>query len=228
MDGHEISYRFVIDGGRVEHFMLKFHPDTFEVLAPADQPPEWAALEYEQCDNCSLSPTHAPYCPLARALVDPVTRFADVLSYTPVAVEVETEERTVSFQGSAQDAVSPLFGLLSAASGCPRTAPFRPMARFHLPFASQSETVYRAASMYLLAQYFRYCDGEAVDLGMSGLLDIYTDIEKVNVAVARRLRSAAAQDSAVNAIILLDLFAKTFPVAVESSLEEFKHLYLYL
>lgn len=226
MDEHEISYRFAIDGGRTEEFLLRFHPETFETLDLPEELPSWAGLEYDQCDNCPLSPVNNPHCPLARALVEPVTRFADVLSYTPVAVEVETDERTVRFQGSAQDAISPLFGLLSAASGCPRTAPFRPMARFHLPFASEAETLYRAASMYLLAQYFRHRDGEAVDLDMSGLLDIYADIERVNVAMARRLRSAAREDSAVNAIILLDLFAKTFAVAVESSLEELKNLYL--
>jgi hypothetical protein len=30
----------------------------------------------------------------------------------------------------------------------------KPMARFHLPLASEEETIYRATTMYLLAQYF--------------------------------------------------------------------------
>ena len=36
-----------------------------------------------------------------------------------------------------------------ALSGCPVLEQLKPMARFHLPFASVEETIYRAASMYL-------------------------------------------------------------------------------
>jgi hypothetical protein len=41
-----------------------------------------------------------------------------------------------------------------ATSGCRYTAYFKPMARFHLPFANEEETAYRAISMYLLSQRF--------------------------------------------------------------------------
>lgn len=228
MDGHQIDYRFLIEGGRSEQFVLRFDPETFEVLDAPQPLPSWTALEFNQCGNCPLTPEDTAHCPMARAMAEPVSRFADVLSYTPVSVEVRIEERTILSEGSAQDMISPMFGLLSAASGCPRTAPFRPMARFHLPFASDAETVYRAASMYLLAQYFRYSDGEIVDLRMSGLLEIYADIEKVNLAMARRLRAATGQDSVINAIILLDTYAKTFPLALQGSLDELKGLYRFL
>ena len=39
-----------------------------------------------------------------------------------------------------------------ATAGCPWTDRLRPMARFHLPFANEAETVYRSVSMYLLSR----------------------------------------------------------------------------
>jgi hypothetical protein len=45
-------------------------------------------------------------------------------------------------------------GLLIAGSSCPYTHFFKPMARFHLPFANKDETLWRAAATYLLARYF--------------------------------------------------------------------------
>ena len=47
-----------------------------------------------------------------------------------------------------------LIGIYMVTSGCPIMDKLRPMARFHLPFASTEETIYRAISTYLLGQYF--------------------------------------------------------------------------
>jgi len=40
-----------------------------------------------------------------------------------------------------------------------------------------------------------------------------------------RLRSASEKDSAANALVLLDLFAKAVPYAIEDSLEEVRYLF---
>ena len=48
--------------------------------------------------------------------------------------------------------MSSVLGLIMATAGCPWTDRFRPMARFHLPFASEAETVYRSVCMFLLAR----------------------------------------------------------------------------
>ena len=90
--------------------------------------------------------------------------FTDLVSYDKVRVTVESEERSVVATLSAQQALASLMGLIMASSGCPRTAVFRPMARFHLPFSSESETAYRVAAMYLLAQHFVARDGGKPDL----------------------------------------------------------------
>jgi hypothetical protein len=99
------------------------------------------------------------------------------------------------------------------------------MARFHLPLANDEETVYRAASMYLLAQYFIKNNGEAVDFDLSGLKSIYRNIQLINYTVAERLRAASKSDSVLNAIVDLDVYAQTLTIVIEESLEELQSIY---
>ncbi len=47
-------------------------------------------------------------------------------------------------------ALSSLFGLICALSDCPHTRFLRPMAHFHLPLSSDTETLVRTASLYSL------------------------------------------------------------------------------
>ncbi len=99
------------------------------------------------------------------------------------------------------------------------------MARFHLPSASAGETIYRATSMYLLAQYFRKKAGKKAELDLQGLKEIYKNMQILNSAIAERLRSASKTDSSVNAVILLDMFTLVLPVAIEDSLAELRDLF---
>ena len=99
------------------------------------------------------------------------------------------------------------------------------MARFHLPFASEEETIWRAVSTYLLAQYFLSKKGHSIDIDLNGLAKIYDDIEKLNIAMANRLRAASKYDSAVNAIIHLDVFAKYLTPAIEESLAKLRPIF---
>jgi len=79
--------------------------------------------------------------------------------------------------------------------------------------------------MYMLAQYFRKKDSKAPDFEMEGLEKICNHIEVVNAAISKRLRAASQTDSVVNAVILLDLFAKALPWAIEESLKELDYLF---
>jgi len=146
-------------------------------------------------------------------------------SYDRITVEVEISERRVIQETTAQRALSSLLGLVMATSDCPNTVYLRPMARFHLPLASEEETEYRAASMYLLAQYFLHREGHAVDWTLSGLTKIYHELQRVNIAMADRIRAASGQDTATNAIVLLDIFAKGVPYTIEDSMKEFQYLF---
>ncbi len=102
---------------------------------------------------------------------------------------------------------------------------FKPMARFHLPLASVEETIYRATSMYLLAQYFLRKEGKKADMELEGLKKIYRNIKIINESMAERLRNISDKDVALNSLVILDIFAQTLPFAIEESLEDVRYLF---
>jgi len=226
MKDFTVSYNFKFPDGSDESFHLRLHPETLELQGntPATAP-EWTKLDFHQCPNCPLRVEQDSECPLALRLVNLVQRFDGVLSHDRVDLEVITEERTITQKTTAQRGIGSLMGLVIAASGCPHTAFLRPMARFHLPLASNEETVYRATSMYLLAQYFVKKEGAPADLELDGLTRIYDNLQIINVAVAERLRAATTTDSSVNAIVVLDVYAKTVEMVIGGSLERIRYLF---
>lgn len=195
--------------------------DTSTSVDPADLPP-WTALEFRQCPNCPLQAAFGARCPLAVRLVPLVAMMGKLRSYRQVEVRVEMAERQVSKSTTVQRGVGALMGLLSASSGCPHTAFLQPMAHYHLPFASEDETIYRAASTYLLGQYLFAQQGGEPDWTLSGLKASYLALQSVNKAMAQRLRPAVAEDGAINAFILLDLLAKALPYSIDEHLDEIR------
>jgi len=220
----DIQYIFRFADAREARFVIHLN-ERLEHIAPAAAAPEWTRLGFHRCAHCPLRDEEHPHCPLARSLVGTVSLLGDVLSYDEVDAEVIMPERRIQHHTSAQSAISAMMGLIIATSGCPHTAFFKPMARFHLPFASEEETMYRAASMYLLGQYFRQQQGLPTELGFEGLVRLYRNVEIVNRAMANRLRAAAREDGTVNALVLLDMYAKTLPVVVEETLHDLQPLY---
>lgn len=229
MKPFSILYRFTLADGRQEEFPLLLHPETLTLLGydPPDPPdlPDWTRLAFHQCSNCPRTGRNRRSCDVAANLVDVVNRFHHLISHEEVFVEVETPERVYYKKTTAQRGLSSLMGLLIAASDCPLTDFFKPMARFHLPFASNEETIWRATSTYMLAQYFQKREGRSVDFEMVGLHRVYSDIQKLNIALANRLRAACEKDSAVNAVIILDAFAKSLPLVIGSSLEKIRYAF---
>ncbi len=225
-DTQRITYRLSFADGAHHEVAVELDARSLALRnRPPAEPPEWTELGCEQCSNCPLAEDQHPYCPLALSLVDLVQLCKDVASYEEMEVEVETPERTTRASTTVQRGVASLMGLVIATSGCPHTTFFRPMARFHLPLASEEETIYRATSTYLLAQYFRRRRGAPFDLDLQGLVDAYRRIHVVNTHVAKRLWQAVNKDSSLNALILLDLFSKAMPDTIEDSLEEIRYLF---
>ncbi|MDH3459261.1 MAG: hypothetical protein OER90_20655 [Gemmatimonadota bacterium] len=221
-----IHYHFTLEDGSEETFELALDEKTLELRATdsADHP-AWTELGFRQCHHCPLEPATSPQCPAAAKLVWLVQGFARVLSHERVRVEVRTTERATTLNASAQEAVSSLMGLIMAVSGCPHTAFFRPMARFHLPGATTEETIYRATSMHMLAQYYVRLAGGDPDLVFADLVQRYEAVQEVNRAFVQRLRAAADSDATINALVVLDGWALTMPWAIEESLEGLRHLF---
>ncbi len=226
METIRIQYCFRFPDAAHEVFDLALDAKTMELINNVpDMAPQWAGLDFYQCPICPLNIDSHPHCPLTLNLVNIIRSFERIVSYEKIDLDVYTKERNVSQQTTAQRGISSLMGLVIAASGCPHTEFFRPMARFHLPLATQEETMFRAVSSYLLGQYFRKQKGKAADFDLNGLKNIYQNIEVVNKSVARRLTTAITADSSVNAIVILDMFAKVFPHFIDKSWDKLSCLF---
>jgi hypothetical protein len=223
----DIRYSFRFAARPPEIIDLQLDPLTLAVVnRPVSDAPEWARLAYHQCPHCPLDVGKIRDCPVAVSMVDVVHRFYDVKSHEVVDLEVVSVERKISQRTVAQKGISSLLGLLISTSGCPHTDFFKPMARYHLPLASEEETVFRVSGMFLLGQYFRNQNGQPETLELHGLRQIYANMHLLNGKISERLRCAIREDSSLNAVIVLDVFAHTFEYALEEDLVDLQRLFL--
>jgi hypothetical protein len=218
-----IRYQFDLPDGSKRHVDLNFAAADFRLSNPTPiDPPFWTELKFSQCANCPLSTDEYPHCPAALHMAPAVESLKALVSFDVVGVTVTQPERTVHAETTAQQAMSSVLGLIMATSGCPWTDRLRPMARFHLPFASEAETVYRSVCMFLLA---RELVGVGDAHGFTQLTDLYENLHVVNRDMSRRLGAATRTDPARNAMALLDSYTTLLPAALESSLQELKPLF---
>lgn len=220
-------YHFTFDDNHKVVFEINLDPDTLEYIPRDNQEiPEWALFDYLPCEQCGQEQKKSDYCPIAVNIADVVETFKDMYSYDVVNVTVETKERVLTKQRvPIQMALGSLLGIIMVTSGCEDLDRLRPMVRFHLPFASVEETMYRAASMYLLAQYFRKKHGLEPDWDMNELASIYHRIERINVNLCRRLETASTKDANLNAVVYLDIFAKVLPMSIKKGLAQFEYMF---
>jgi hypothetical protein len=218
-----IRYRFDLPDGSQKSLDFTFDAADFRLAnAVPSEPPFWTALKFNQCANCPLDAARHPHCPAALQMVSAIEPLKALVSFDKVGVTVTQEERTIYADTTAQQAMSSVLGLIMATAGCPWTDRLRPMARFHLPFANELETVYRSVCMFLLAREITGADGAD---GYAALRALYENLHAVNRGMSRRLGAAAQTDPARNAMALLDAYTTLLPAALESSLEELGALF---
>ncbi len=224
-DTIQFMYKFKFDNGTEKVFAVLLDAVTLELRSNKDLPkPEWTKLKYHQCEQCPLS-DNVEHCPIAVNLSNLVDTFKDSASFENTCVTVETTERSYIKQTSLQKGLSSLIGMIMTTSGCPVMDKLRPMARFHLPFATTVETFYRAVSMYLTAQFFVMQKGKKPDWELKNLLEIYKAISKVNRGISQRLSNASSKDANVNAVVILHAFGEVLPYVIENGLAEIEYLF---
>jgi hypothetical protein len=222
-DPQHIHYRFDLPDGSQKFLDFIFDSPGFRLgNAPPAAPPFWTELQFNQCGNCPLNAADHPHCPAALQMVAAIEPLKALVSFDKVGVTVRQAERTIYAETTAQQAMSSVLGLIMATAGCPWTDRFRPMARFHLPFANEIETVYRSLCSFLLA---RELLGAGAPAGFAALRRLYENLHVVNRDMSRRLGAATQTDPARNAMALLDAYTTLLPAALESSLEEIEPLF---
>ncbi len=223
-----LQYHFAFPDGSEKTFEVKLSRSTCELVKEPREPyPEWTRLEYKQCRHCPLKSSEHPHCPVAVNLVEIVEFFQDSQSVEQAVVTVDTRQRVTKRGKTALfPAISSLIGIYMVTSGCPIMDKLRPMARFHLPFADTEETVYRALSMYALAQYFRHREGLEADWDFEGLKRIYQDVNSLNIDFSKRLHNDSISEATTNAITSLDCFAQEIDFSIsEDMLQEIEVLF---
>lgn len=221
-----INYKFFAPAGETIIVNLQFDDDTYRLIrSPEANEPEWTRLAHQKCGNCPL-PAGTERCPAALALATFIHYFEARVSYEKAVIEVETTNRTIVSKVTFQQGMASLMGLVLATSGCPLTRFLRPMARFHLPFSNEQETMYRALSTFLLGQYMTaVAAGREPHLSLDELRENYSRLTVVNAALAERMRAAVSRDAALNAVIILDTFAQIAPDNIDNGFEDILHCF---
>jgi hypothetical protein len=202
------KYKFVFEDGKDAQFNLTLDPKTLLMQRDIIEPyPEWTELEFNKCPHCPVDPRLEKHCPVALNLMSPISIFQESLSYEKADVYIASNERKYMKPTTIQEGLSSLIGLCMATSGCPYLDYLKPMVRFHLPFASSEETMYRVLTMYMFAQHMRMKRGEEPDWDLKNLDGIYDNIRQVNKTFTDRLRHINVRDAALNALVNLDCFA---------------------
>jgi len=223
---YQILYQFRFDRRDIKTFKFSINPENMVMLSPEPvNRPVWTKLEYHQCACCTLDNKEQPYCPIASNIANIIETFKDKISYERCEVRCITPERTYLKKTSHMEGLSSVFGLVMAVSGCPVMFLFKPMARFHLPFATVEETIIRTTAFYLLRQYFAFKQHYSPDLKLSNLNRHYETIKVLNAGLLSRTKNAGSKDSDKNAILTLHAFSELISMEINTSLQGIEYLF---
>jgi len=231
MSNLTITYEFEFQNGEKFVYPLKLDKETVSLIPERKLPlPPWTKLEHFQCIVCPLLKEKESHCPIAVNIADLIEHFKDIQSTEHVQITVYTEERTYRKEAPAQKGLSSIFGIIMATSNCPLMNFLKPMARYHLPFSTDEETIIRSVSMYLLSQYFIAKKKEQPDLSLNHLDRAYSMVQKVNRGIFNRISSVVREsksqgDAVNNAVIILDVFSQLLQIEIEQKLDSFATLF---
>ena len=223
---YTIRYEFDFHNGTREEFVVNLDPVKIAIIWESEpEKPDWTKLENSKCDCCTLDDESTIFCPVAVSIAELVEKFKDSKSFEQCTTTCIDPERTYIKKSSSRQDLYSIMGLLMATSGCPTLSFFKPMARFHLPFSTISETVVRSASMYLLGQFFEHKKGNRPDLDLDKLDEHYARVQIVNTGILSRIESVVKQDADNNAIIILNALAQMLSLEIEEQLSSYEYLF---
>ncbi|MBF0386492.1 MAG: hypothetical protein HQL20_01390 [Candidatus Omnitrophica bacterium] len=228
-----LRFAYTFDLGREvrKNFTLDLDRKTLALITKTKEAlPEWTRLDCQQCCNCPLTPSTHTSCPIAANITELIDFSRQFSGNDPVEITIATELRTFNKKTDLRSALGAIFGIYMVSSGCPVMDKLRPLVRFHLPFASAEESMARAMSMYLLAQYFLKRKGRPADWHMNDLQALYENINIINFSLTQRLRVACASEANFEALTGLDFFGQCVALSIsgkanQGMLKKLENLY---
>ena len=202
-------YLFRLESGAGHRFDVEFDRPP-----AAGDLPDWTRLEVDKCPHCPLANAAGAHCPAAADLVPLVKEFSALSSIDRVDVHVLTPQYEARKRTDTQTALSAVMGLVLATSACPILRRMLPLAHMHMPFATETERVYRIVSMHLMGCFLR---GEPV--GLDGLGGFFYDIEVLNHAFFARLSRAVQRDAGINALLALHSRSMVASMSIKPEME---------
>jgi hypothetical protein len=220
-------YHFQFPDNSVKDYLIALDPNSLSLLREDmdREPALWTRLAFEQCQCCPLTSDTHPWCPIALNIMELVHSFKDLFSYHDCSVTCEAAERSYTKKTSVMEGLSAIFGVIMATSDCPVMEFLKPMARFHLPFSTIEETTVRTASMYLLAQYFRYKDQPGMRFDFKTLENHYAKVQQVNEGLLKRINGVNSEDADKNAIITLHSLSQFLSMEIDYSLGSLESIF---
>lgn len=217
-DTIKYNYKFKFNNGEEQEFNIALDRYSLDLIQEEKYCPKWTKLNNCKCPNCTLDEKKHKFCPIAVNLEDIIDYFSVFVSSEPVEVLVTTNERTYLKQVTLQQGVSSLIGIYMVTSGCPVMEKLKPMVRFHLPFATMEETMYRAISMFLVSQFFSHRHGGKAQWELNKLYEAYENVKIVNKSFLKRLKTIDTKDSNLKAVVVLDYFATIVNFSIDSKM----------
>jgi hypothetical protein len=216
------TYQFNFEEGLPKTFEAYLDRTTLSLVLPSSYNiPAWA-----KSFRCSQSPPEDSCCNIYENISHLIEEFKSLDSFIPCSISVQTPERSYGLKADVQRGLSSLLGLYMATSGCPFLNFLKPMARFHLPFASNEETIFRSTGSYLIGQYLQAKKNNQGDFEVSQLPKMYSRVSKINNEIIGHLRQQYyGHDANANALIILENFAQIFADFLPEELEEFTSFY---
>lgn len=221
------QYVFTLDSGKTEQFEISLNEKLeLELAQPREEFPEWARLDCHKCPNCTLDSETTPYCPAALGISELLFNFEGLNSIDRARVEIRTPARTYVKDTDLQEGLFSIMGVIMPTSGCPALKFLRPMARFHLPFATIHETEVRAVSFYLLRQYFTDGPRKSIEEALAELNTRYEGLQTVNRCLIDRIRMMErAGDVNKNAVVILMVLSQMVSSEIKSHLKSLAYMF---
>ena len=218
----KVTYDFEFDDGTTLGYEVDLDRRPVDTAKLDSEAEQWVRLEHCQCSNCPLKNSGTKYCPAAFDIQKVVEDFKTQPAFQKVKVNVKTPERSYSKRASLEEGLRSLMGLIMASSHCPILSELKPMAKHHMPFASNDEFILRSVSMYLLQQYFEFRAQAYPDWELKGLVERNKRLQLVNQALWQRIHDVCKGDSNLKALLSFFSMSSSVSFSLETQLQKLK------